>query len=84
MANQKPFDEVRIGTAKATNWQKEVADKTPQNVTFSRIYRDADRHWKTTLSFGRKDLLVLVNVTYRAHSRTFELQQTEEVSEQAA
>ena len=42
MANQKPLEEVRIGTVKAAIWQNDVAGKTRYSVTFSRIYRDAD------------------------------------------
>ena len=84
MANQKPHDEIRIGTVKAAIWQNDVAGKTRYNVTFSRIYRDADGQWKTAQSFGRNDLLVLAKVADRVHSRIFELQQTEEESEQAA
>ena len=84
MANQKPQDEVRIGTVKAAIWKNEVAGKTRYNVTFFRIYRDAEGQWKTTQSFGRNDLLVLAKVADQAHSRIFELQQTEEEVEQAA
>ena len=84
MANQKPQDEVRIGTVKAAIWKNEVAGKTRYSVTFSRIYRDAEGQWKTTQSFGRNDLLVLAKVADRAHSRIFELQRTEDESERAA
>ena len=62
----------------------QVAERTRYNVTFSRIYRDADGQWKTTRSFGRNDLLVLAKVADRAHLHIFELQQTEDESEQAA
>ena len=58
-------------------------DRTRYNVTFSKSYRDADGQWKTTQSFGRNDLLVLAKVADRAHSRIFELQRTEDESEQA-
>ncbi len=84
MANQKPLEEVRIGTVKAAIWQNDVAGKTRYNVTFSRIYRDAEGQWKTAQSFGRNDLLVLAKVADRAHSRIFELRRTEDESEQAA
>ena len=83
MANQKPHDEVRIGTVKAAIWQNQAGDRTRYNVTFSTSYRDADGQWKTTQSFGRNDLLVLAKVADRAHSRIFELQRTEDESEQA-
>ena len=83
MAKQKPHDEVRFGIVKAAIWQNDVAGNTRYNVTFSKSYRDADGQWKTTQSFGRDDLLVLFNVADRAHSRIFELQRTEDESEQA-
>ena len=54
--NSKPVADLRIGAGKATVWENEVAGLTRQNVTFSRIYRDGDQ-WKTTHSFGFKNLL---------------------------
>ena len=84
MANQKPHEEVRIGTVKAAIWQNEVAGKTRYSVTFSRIYRDAEGQWEDGAELGRNDLLVLAKVADRAHSRIFELQRTEDESEQAA
>ena len=83
MANQKPHDEVRIGAAKAAIWQNQAGDQTRYNVSFSKSYRDAGGQWKTTQSFGRNDLLVPAKVADRAHSRIFELQRTEDESEQA-
>ena len=83
MANQKPHDEVRIGAVKAAIWQNQAGDRTRYNVSFSKSYRDAEGQWKTTQSFGRNDLLVLAKVADRAHSRIFELQRTEDESEQA-
>ena len=83
MANQKPHARVRIGAVKAAIWQNQAGDRTRYNVTFSKSYRDADGQWKTTQSFGRNDLLVLAKVADRAHSRIFELQRTEDESEQA-
>ena len=83
MPNQKPHGEVRIGAVKAAIWQNQAGDRTRYNVTFSKSYRDADGQWKTTHSFGRNDLLVLAKVADRAHSHIFELQRTEDESEQA-
>ena len=82
MANQKPHDEVRIGTVKAAIWQNQAGDRTRYNVTFSKSYRDADGQWKTTHSFGRNDLLVLAKVADQAHSRIVELEQGGETAEQ--
>ena len=56
MANQKPVDEIRIGRVKATVWRNGTEDQPRYNVTFSRLYKEADQ-WKSTHSFGRNDLL---------------------------
>ena len=74
--HQKPVAEVRIGSVKAAIWANQTEGRTRHNVTFSRLYRDGDE-WKTTQSFGRNNLLVLAKVADLAHSRIFELQQTE-------
>ena len=82
MANQRPTATVRIGAVKAAIWQNQAGDRTRYNVTFSKSYRDADGQWKTTLSFGRNDLLVLSKVADQAHSRIVDLEQGEEAAEQ--
>ena len=77
MANQKPVDEIRIGRVKATIWRNGTDERPRHNVTFGRLYKEADQ-WKTTQSFGRNDLLVLAKVADQAHSRIFALPQEEE------
>ena len=74
MANQKPVDEIRIGRVKATIWRNGTDEQPRHNVTFGRLYKEADQ-WKTTQSFGRNDLLVLAKVADQAHSRIFALPQ---------
>ena len=76
MANQKPVDEIRIGRVKATIWRNGTDERPRHNVTFGRLYKEADQ-WKTTQSFGRNDLLVLAKVADQAHSRIFTLPQEE-------
>ena len=44
---------------------------TCSKATFSRLYKDADDQWQSTLSFGGDSLLRLAD---QAHSRFFELQ----------
>ena len=78
MANQKPVDEIRIGRVKATIWRNGTDEQPRHNVTFSRLYKEADQ-WKTTQSFGRNDLLVLAKVADQAHSRIFELPRHESI-----
>ena len=82
MANQKPVDEIRIGRVKATIWRNGTDELPGRNVTFSRLYKEADQ-WKTTQSFGRNDLLVLAKVADQAHSRLFALPQEEEPEAEA-
>ena len=77
MANQKPVDEIRIGRVKATIWRNGTDEQPRHNVTFGRLYKEANQ-WKTTQSFGRNDLLVLAKVADQAHSRIFALPQEEE------
>ena len=82
MANQKPVDEIRIGRVKATIWRNGTDEQPRHNVTFGRLYKEADQ-WRTTQSFGRNDLLVLAKVADQAHSRIFALPQEEEPEAEA-
>ena len=82
MANQKPVDEIRTGRVKATIWRNGTDEQPRHNVTFGRLYKEADQ-WKTTQSFGRNDLLVLAKVADQAHSRLFELPKEQEQEAQA-
>ena len=82
MANQKPVDEIRIGRVKATIWRNGTDEQPRHNVTFGRLYKEADQ-WKTTQSFGCNDLLVLAKVADQAHSRIFALPQEEEPEAEA-
>ena len=66
-SNSKPAAELRIGTVKATIWENEIGGITQHNVTFSRIYPDGGQ-WKTTHSFGFKNLLTLAKLADQAHT----------------
>ena len=63
----KPAAELRIGTVKATVWENEVGGIPRHNVVFSRLYKGGEQ-WKTTQTFGRNDLLVLVKMADQAHT----------------
>ena len=76
---QKPIHELRLGSIKAAVWKNETENGVRYNVTFSRLYKDADQ-WKSTDSFGRDDLLVLAKVADQAHSWIHE-QSQEDVKE---
>ena len=73
-SNNKPVAEVRIGAVKAAIWPNQTESGAVRyNVTFSRIYKDADGNWKSTSSFGRDDLLVVAKVADLAHTKIFEV-----------
>jgi len=64
---QRPVHEVRLGAIKAAIWRNDTSVGPRHNVTFSRLFRDADQ-WRSTESFGRDDLLLLAKVADQAHS----------------
>lgn len=71
---KQPVAEVRVGRVKAAIWPNTTeSGAVRHNVTFSRIYKDADGKWKSTSSFGRDDLLVVAKVADLAHTRIFEV-----------
>lgn len=69
----RPIDEVRIGRIKAAIWANPTENGVRHNVTFSRLYKEGDE-WRDTDSFGRDDLLLLVKVADRAHTRICDMQ----------
>ena len=72
--NNKPVAEVRVGAVKAAIWPNQTDSGVVRyNVTFSRIYKDAEGNWKSTSSFGRDDLLVVAKVADMAHTKIFEV-----------
>ena len=66
-ATNRPANELRIGNIKAAVWRNENEGSIRYNVTFTRIYRDAE-HWKATDAFGRDDLLVVAKLADQAHT----------------
>ena len=74
MPSNKPVAEVRVGAVKAAIWPNQTESGVVRhNVTFSRIYKDAEGNWKSTSSFGRDDLLVVAKVADMAHTKIFEV-----------
>ncbi len=66
MEIQKPVHEVRLGRIKAAIWANESERGTRYNVTVSRIYKDGDE-WKSSESFGRDDIPLVIKALDRAH-----------------
>ena len=80
-STNKPVEEVRIGSVKAAIWKNETESGPRFNVTFQRIYRDDEKGWRSTDSFGRDDLLVLAKVADQAHGRIVALSQQQRPQE---
>ena len=80
-SNNKPVEEVRIGSVKAAIWKNETDSGTRFNITFQRIYRDDAKGWRSTDSFGRDDLLLLAKVADQAHGRIVALSQQQRPQE---
>ena len=63
----KPVHEIRMGKVKAAIWANETeSGAVRHNVTFSRIYKEG-AEWKTSTSFGRDELPLVVKVADLAH-----------------
>ena len=77
MLSRRPIHEIRMGRIKAAIWQNETDGVTRYNVTFGRLYKDAES-WKQTESFGRDDLPVLSKVADQAHTFIFQKQQEQD------
>ncbi len=67
MIKNKPVHEMRMGRVRAAVWQNEGEGGAFHNVTFTRLYKDADQ-WKDSASFGRDDLPLLAKLADAAHT----------------
>ncbi len=83
MAHNKPVQEIRLGRIKAAIWENSTPNGPRHNVTFVRIYKDGD-HWKSSDSFGRDDLPLLIKVADLAHSWIYESAQEAQGQDKAA
>jgi len=67
----KPVHEIRLGRVKAAIWANETEQGLRHNVTITRIYKDGN-DWKTSHSFGRDELPLVLKVADMAHSWIFQ------------
>ena len=74
----KHVHEIRFGSVKAAIWKNTTAAAEPNgstvvrfNVTFARLYHDG-KQWRSTESFGRDDLPLLIKVASLAHDWTYQ------------
>jgi hypothetical protein len=64
----RPVHEFRIGRVRAAVWRREADGRPRHHVSFSRLYKDADGHWKDSASFHAADLLLLIKVADQAYT----------------
>ena len=63
----KPVHEIRLGAIKAAIWANDTERGKQYSVSPARLYKDGDE-WKSAVTFGRDDLLVLAKVLDMAHT----------------
>jgi hypothetical protein len=66
-AKTKPAFEAKVGLIRATVWPNETKDGVRYNTTFSRRYKDGET-WKSTGSFGERDLMDVVRAAVEAEA----------------
>jgi len=76
MAANKPVHEIRLGRIKANIWANDTEKGVRHNVTIEQLYKDGD-NWKSTSSFGRDQLPLVMKVADLAHTWIFEPSQAE-------
>jgi len=76
MAAKKPVHEIRLGRIKANVWANDTEKGVRHNVTIVQLYKDGD-NWKSTSSFGRDQLPLVMKVADIAHSWIYEQSQVE-------
>lgn len=73
--SNKPVEEIRIGTIRASIWANPNQNGVVHNVTLTRFYKSGDE-WRRSDSFGRDDLLTVAKLADLAHSWICEQQAT--------
>lgn len=70
-SDKRPVKEIKIGSVKAAIWENETESGRRFNITAQRLYKD-DKGWKSSESFNREDIPLLIKVLDRAHSYCYE------------
>lgn len=73
----RPAHEVRVGLVRATIWANETKQGLKYNVTLSRLYQAGEK-WKSSGSFGLRDLADVTRVSVTAEAWVREHQPVEE------
>ena len=67
MNAEKPIHEIRLGKIKVSLWANRADNGMRYNATVCRLYRDGD-NWKTSESFGRDELPLVIKALDMAHT----------------
>lgn len=82
---KQPAAKLREGSLAAEIWENQRDNGLQHNVTFGRSWQDKDGNWRTSQSFGERDLLALQHLAGRAHDaireRQTEMRQEKRASE---
>lgn len=67
-SSSRPTHEIKLGRIRASIWLNESERRDSWfNVSINRLYRDGNE-WKTTTSFGRDDLPLVVKAAEMAYA----------------
>ena len=72
----KPVHEIRFGSIKAAIWANDTQTGVRHSVTVSRLYK-SEGDWRSTDSFGRDDLPLVMKVCDLAHTWIFQSSRVE-------
>src|SRR5690348_11327414 len=70
-SRSRPVATLRLGRIKAAIWENPVEGRKFYNVTFTRTYRDEQKQFHDTSSFGRDDLPLVAKLADEAHTYIF-------------
>ena len=76
-STNRPAHEVRVGLVRATIWANDTKQGLKYNVTLARLYQSGDT-WKSSGSFGLRDLADVTRVSIIAEVWVREHQPVEE------
>ena len=76
MAGIKPVHEIRVGRVRAAIWTNNAENAPRHSVTLSRLYK-ADEGWRSSDSFSREDLPLVIKVLVRAHDWMYDTADTD-------
>jgi len=77
MAGQRPVAKFKAGQVSAAIWENEVTTKTGRQVTMlkatvERRYKDRDGQWKSSSSFARNEIPLVIYCLHKSFEHIIE------------